>query len=343
MRKVILTLIMAIVSMSLFAAKPMSGNPIIPQSVGWYADPHAMIYNHQWWIFPTTSIAFGKQNSMDCFSSSDLCHWTRHPNILTSETVKWVKNSLWAPASIERGGRYYLFFGANNIPYGDKFGGIGVAVANHPEGPYTDLIGAPLISTVANGAQPIDQCLLVDDDGATYMYYGGWNHCNVVKLKPDFKGVEEFSYNGVIYNQGGSTDPEKVRFMEVTPDSEPSYTEGSFVFKRKGIYYFMWSEGNYTDATYNVAYAMSDSPFGPFRREGTVLLKNESVGSGAGHHSVVNIPGTNEWYLFYHRHPSADSGGNDRVVCVERMHFDHKGRIVPMMITNEGVKARTLR
>lgn len=343
MRKITVLLLATLSLTAVRAGKPMSGNPIIPSSVGWYADPHAMLYGNTFWIYPTTSLSFNRQTSLDCFSSTDLVNWTRHERILSTDSVKWLKQALWAPAAIERDGRYYLFFGANNIPYGDKTGGIGVAVADKPEGPYSDLLGYPLISTIANNAQPIDQCLLVDDDGSTYMYYGGWGHCNVVKLSSDFTHVVPFKYNGVTYNEGGSIDPADVRFLEVTPDSKPPYTEGSFVFKRKGLYYFMWSEGAFTNSTYNVAYAISDSPFGPFKREGTVLLKDESIGSGAGHHSVVNIPRTDEWYIFYHRRPSVDAGPHDREVCVDRMYFDADGRIVPLKISAEGVRQRRVR
>ncbi|WP_317236012.1 family 43 glycosylhydrolase [Niabella hibiscisoli] len=60
---------------------------------------------------------------------------------------------------------------------------MGVAVANKPEGPYKDYLGKPLIDKFHNGAQPIDQFVFKDKDGQYYMYYGGWRHCNVAKLK----------------------------------------------------------------------------------------------------------------------------------------------------------------
>ena len=115
------------------------------------------------------------------------------------------------------------------------------------------------------------------------------------------------------------------------------------MLKRGGRYYFMWSEGGFTNATYNVAYAVSDTPFGPFERRGTVLLKDENIGSGAGHHSVINIPDTDDWYLFYHRRATASTPAFDREVCVEKMHFDENGDIVPVMITREGVCSRKLK
>jgi beta-xylosidase len=115
------------------------------------------------------------------------------------------------------------------------------------------------------------------------------------------------------------------------------------MFMRDGKYYFMWSEGAFTNSSYNVAYAISDSPFGPFNRIGAAILRNETVGNGAGHHSVVNVPGTDEWYFFYHRRPSMNAGPNDRVMCVEKMTFAEDGKINPVAVTAEGVEARPIK
>lgn len=93
--------------------------------------------------------------------------------------------------------KYYFFFSANGLASDDQIGGIGVAVADKPEGPYKDLLGKPLISKIVNGAQPIDQFVFYDE-GVYYMYYGGWQHCNVVKLNDDFTGLLPFEEDLII-------------------------------------------------------------------------------------------------------------------------------------------------
>ena len=123
---------------------------------------------------------------MDAFSSKDLVHWTKHPKVLSIENIKWLEFALWAPSVISANGKYYIFFGANDIQNNDQYGGIGVAVADRPEGPFKDALGKPLIDKIVNGAQPIDQFVFRDDDGSYYMYYGGWHHCNMVKLSNRF-------------------------------------------------------------------------------------------------------------------------------------------------------------
>ncbi|MGY6544105.1 MAG: family 43 glycosylhydrolase [Cyclobacteriaceae bacterium] len=117
----------------------------------------------------------------------------------------------------------------------------------------------------------------------------------------------------------------------------------SFMFIRDGKYYFMWSEGGWTGPDYRVAYAISDSPFGPFEREGVILEQDDNIGRGAGHHSVLKIPETDDFYIVYHRRPLEESDRNHRVTCIDKMEFDENGKILPVTMTFEGVPARPLK
>jgi beta-xylosidase len=152
-----------------------AGNPVFP---GWYADPEAHVFNGEYWIYPTFSAAYNQQVLMDAFSSKDLVTWTKHPSIIDTSRVKWARRAMWAPSVIAKDGRYFIFFGANDIQSDSQpgGGGIGVAVADRPEGPFNDLLGHPLIDKFHNGAQPIDQMVFKDLDGKYYIIYGGWRH-----------------------------------------------------------------------------------------------------------------------------------------------------------------------
>ena len=162
-----------------------SGNPVFP---GWYADPEAIIFKNTYWIYRTYSAPYDKQVFFDAFSSTDLIHWTKHAHILDTGAIKWARRAMWAPSVVEKKGRYYFFFGANDIQNDQQFGGIGVAVADSPDGPFQDYMGKPLIDKFHNGAQPIDQYVFTDANGERYLIYGGWRHCNIVHLKKDFTG-----------------------------------------------------------------------------------------------------------------------------------------------------------
>ncbi len=295
-----------------------SGNPIFP---GWYADPEGIIYGNQYWVFPTYSAPYEEQTFIDAFSSPDLVHWTKHHDVVDTASVKWAKKAMWAPAVLEKGGKYFIFFGANDKHEGEE-GGIGVAMADKPEGPYKDLLGKPLITDIVNGAQPIDQFVFHDKDGSYYMIYGGWGHCNIVKLKSDFTGIEPL--------------PDGTKYKEITPQG---YVEGPYMFLKNNKYYFMWSEGGWTGPNYKVAYAIGDSPFGPFKRIATVLQSDPKVATGAGHHSVIHDAKGNKYYIVYHRRPLGETDGNHRATCINEMHFTKDGYIQPVSITFSGVAA----
>lgn len=319
-----------------------AANPIVP---GWYADPEIRIFAGQYWIYPTYSDDFGRpdvsprltpaqasardakhirpsygqQTFFNAFSSPDLVHWTRHAHVLDVSGVAWAAYAVWAPSAIEAGGKYYLFFGANDIQSDRETGGIGLAVSDTPGGPFEDAIGKPLIPAFHNGAQPIDPFVFRDDDGQVFLYYGGWRHCNVVRLSRDLRHVLPYA--------DGTT------WKEITP---PGYVEGSFLIKRKGVYYLMWSEGEWTGPDYSVAYAMGPSPTGPFKPMGRILAQDDRIARGAGHHSVVNIPGTDDWVIAYHRRPLDDDKGEHRQLALDRLIFNADGTIRPVVMTNSG-------
>jgi beta-xylosidase len=339
---------LALAAALLSAGTASAQNPIV---AGWYADPEIRVFGDRYWIYPTYSDhgetpdvsehfnerqqqlrkqkavrpSYYIQTFFNAFSSPDLVHWTKHRHVLDVENVAWAAYAVWAPSAIEKDGKYYLFFGANDIQSDDQLGGIGVAVSDRPAGPFKDAIGKPLIGAFHNGAQPIDQFVFRDDDGQHYLYYGGWGHCNVVRLGDDLISLKPFA--------DGTT------YKEITP---PGYVEGSFVVKRKGVYYLMWSEGGWTGPDYSVAYAMGPSPVGPFKPMGKILSQDFKIARGAGHHSVVNVPGTDDWYIAYHRRPLGDDKGEHRQLAIDRMTFNADGTIAPVIMTNEGVKPRPL-
>ncbi|WP_242121272.1 glycoside hydrolase family 43 protein [Aestuariivivens sediminicola] len=306
-----------------------SGNPLFE---GWYADPEGIVIKDDYWIFPTYSALYEDQVFFDAFSSKDLVNWEKHSNVLDTSIIKWAKQALWAPSVIEKNDTYFLFFSANDVqkqggPYWNEkdsinhHGGIGIAVANAPSGPYKDYLGKPLIAEFHNGAQPIDQFVFKDIDDTYYLFYGGWRHCNLAILNDDFTGF-------IPWNDG-------TLFKEITPDG---YVEGPFMFQRNNFYYFMWSEGSWGDDTYKVAYAMAKKATGPYKRIGTILQLDRPIATGAGHNSVINTPNTDDWYIIYHRRPIPNKGRDHRVTCIDKLEFNEDGTIKQVKMTFQGVK-----
>lgn len=310
-----------------------AGNPVIQ---GWYADPEIAVFGSTYWIFPTYSAAFREQVFMDAFSSPDLIRWTRHAHVIDTAVISWADSAMWAPCAIRKEDKYYLFFAANDLqtPESEWYnpekhkgmtGGIGVAVAEHPGGPYEDLLGKPLIGRVINGAQPIDQ-FVFQDAGNYYIVYGGWGRCNLGMLNDEFTALKPFDDGTLV--------------KEITPEG---YVEGPVIFRKDDIYYMMWSEGGWTNESYRVAYGTSENVAGPYARHSIVLKKDPEIATGAGHHSVLQIPGTDDWYIVYHRRPIPNRGRDHRVTCIDRLYFDEAGNILPVHMTNKGVMKRPLK
>lgn len=321
LRHIIFLLIVCLTSLVALCQK----NPITED---WYADPEGVIFDNQYWIYPTYSARYEQQVFMDAFSSTDLVSWQKHPRIIDTAVIKWARMAMWAPAMVKKGHQYFLFFSANDIQSkqrngvkDDTLGGIGVAVSNHPGGPFKDHLGKPLINRFYNNAQPIDQFVFKDTTGQYYIIYGGWGRCNIARLNDSFTGLVPFS--------------ESMQVKEITP---AGYVEGPVMFIRNRKYYLMWSEGGWTDGTYKVAYAIADNVMGPFVRKATILEADERIATGAGHHSVINIPGTDEWLIVYHRRPIPNRDRDHRVVCIDRLYFDAAGNIKNVQMTFEGVR-----
>ena len=307
-------MLLALLTIGLMTATPpaTSNNPIFP---GWYADPEIRVFQGRYYVYPTYSAPYEKQTFLEAFSSPDLVHWHREGRVLDFAQIPWSTNrAAWAPSVIERNGTYYMYFSA-----GDG-AGIGVATSKDPGGPFVDALGRPLIKDVINGAQAIDANAFIDDDGQAYLYYGGWKHANVVRLNDDMISTEG-------------------EFLEITPEN---YVEGSFMLKKNGEYYFMWSEGGWGNDSYGVAYARAKSPLGPFVRIGKILGTDPAVGKGAGHHSVLRLPGTDEYVICYHRRPLEETDANARQVCLDKLEFDADGNILPVRQTFTGVAAHPI-
>jgi beta-xylosidase len=156
------------------------------------------------------------------------------------------------------------------------------------------------------------------------MLYGGWSHCNMGVLNDDFTGFIPWE-DGTL-------------FKEITPEG---YVEGPFMFIRKGVYYFMWSEGGWGNDSYKVAYAMAEKVTGPFKRIGTILESDTSIATGAGHNSVIQVPNTDTWIMVYHRRPIPNKGRDHRVICLDKMEFNDDGTIQQIQMTFEGVAGHT--
>jgi len=302
-------------------------NPVLD---GYYADPD-VLYSHKtgkYYIYPTSDGFTGWSGTyFKTFSSPDLVNWKDEGVILDLEKdVTWAKRNAWAPCILEKkiGDKYKYFY------YFTAAQKIGVAVADDPTGPFTDL-GKPLVDQRpegTKGGQIIDPDIFEDPKtGKVYLYYGN-GYMAVCELNDDLVSIKP-----------GTT---KI----ITPDK--TFREGTTVNFRNGKYYFMWSEDDTRSVNYKVRYGVATDPTGPISvPENNIVIQTDKTSGiyATGHNSVLQIPGKDEWYLVYHRfnYPKGitmgDAAGYNREVCIDKLEFDAEGNIKQVKPTHEGVEA----
>ena len=295
-----------VLALSLTATAAAEETPTPPPPVlpGVTADPHIAMFGTTFCLYPTTDMVGWNPTAFHGWTSKDLKHWKDEGVILDIPgEVKWATGQAWAPAIATKNGKYYFYFSANQ--------NIGVAVSNHPMKSFKDPLGKPLVAKGQYPCQAIDPMVFVDDDGSAYLYFGQ-GKCMAVKMNDDM-----ISY-----------DPQAVKAIE-----QEGYNEGAFVFKRKGTYYLSWSEHDTRDPRYSVAYATSKSPLGPFKKaDGGPILQQKGEIRAAGHHSILQVPGSDNWIVAYHRFLVPRVDGVLRETCISPLRFDKDGDILPVDI-----------
>ncbi len=304
-------------------------NPVVEV---FYADPESLYSEKtgKYYLYPTSD-GFNNWSGtyFKFFSSDNLVDWKDDGIILDiKKDVSWANRNAWAPCIVEKkiDGKYKYFF------YFCAAQKIGVAVADNPTGPFIDS-GKPLIDSKPKGikgGQEIDPDVFTDPaSGKSYLYWGN-GYMAGAELNNDMVSIK----------------PRTLKIM--TPDN--TFREGVYVFFRKGTYYFTWSEDDTRSPNYKVRYATAKSPLGKLEipKDNIVIQQNpEKEIYATGHNSVLQIPGTDEWYLVYHRftYPKGfsmgQSAGFHREVCIDKMEFNPDGTIKQVIPTLKGIEPLT--
>jgi hypothetical protein len=255
------------------------------------------------------------------FSSENLTDWTDHGVIVTQNKVPWVKPnsySMWAPDCVYKDGKYYFYFPSN--PTSGMGFGIGVAVADRPEGPF---IPEPEPIKGING---IDPCVLLASDGNAYIFWGA-GRC--AKLKPNMKELADDTPTEKVKWGDREFEMKGVNCLKGLPSRQ---AEGPFAFEYNGNYYLTYPYvRNNTEV---LGYAMSKNPMGPYEYKGLIMPEHEN-GCWTNHHSIINYKG--QWYLFYHQNAFSPKDDKRRSVQIDRLYFNPDGTIQEVKKTLRGV------
>ncbi|MDR0699310.1 MAG: family 43 glycosylhydrolase [Tannerella sp.] len=282
-------------------------NPVSPPGV-YLADPTARV------MLDGKLYLYGSNDESPDYYCSDIYHllstfdminWTVTKDIfsLNSHNKGGRKTFLYAPDCLERDGKYYMYYCLSEGPE-DEW----VAVSDSPEGPFGN-------ETAISGISGIDPAVFRDDDGQTYYFWGQFN-AKGAKLNKDGRSIDQSS----VCN-------------DLVTEKEHRFHEGGWMFKRNGIYYFVYTSLSERGEATTIGYSTSDHPLGPFTYGGTII---DNFGCDPktwnNHGSVVAYK--DEWYIFYHR--STHASNSMRKACVEKIHFDEDGSIPQVEMTSQG-------
>lgn len=313
-----LVAVLGLLPLAFIAPGARADYPIV--SHRYLADPTSLVTKDRVYIYCSNddeSPVGGSYNipNVICVSSSDLKNWTDHGSVFrAADSTTWAKKT-WAPAAIERDGKFFLYFGNGGA-------NIGVATSSSPVGPFTDPLGKDLINHNTPGVQParnmwlFDPGAFIDDDGQAYLYFGGNGDANVrvAKLNRDM-----ISLAG-----------------EVMKLNATNFFEAAWVFKRQGVYYFSYSTT--PRAQMRIDYLTSDNPTNGFTYRG-IVADQPPINNNNNHSAQFEFKG--HWYHVYHNRIVAKEAGIPtgfrRNLAMEELGFNDDGAVKKVTYTPNGI------
>lgn len=320
--KSLLTLAL-LISGQLFAQNPIISTVFTP-------DPAPFVYGDKVYLF-TDHDEDGRNRDFNMrdwmvFSTEDMVNWTYLGTQVSTATFKWARQGqrAWACQAVERNGKWYWYVCCNKATGGDA---LAVAVADDPQGPWTDAIGGPL----AEGFGFIDPTVFIDDDGKAYLFWGnkglwyGELNDDMVSFKDGWQEVP------------GYHDPEcfgelqsKMNWAKGQNEMMTQYEEGPWLMKRNGTYILSYPAGGVPE---HMAYSTAPTINGPWTYRGRIM--DEAENSFTIHGGNITFQGRD--FMFYHNGGLPGGSGYNRSACVEEFKWNDDGSFPFIPFTKEGV------
>lgn len=281
------------------------GHALVPDMI---ADASITEFDGTFYCYATTD-GYGRgletSGPPTVWKSKDFVNWSFDGNYFPAAADQ----KYWAPSkAVKANGKYYIYPTVNGYMY--------PAVADSPDGPFKLVKGEGFITEnrlwVKDNVHAIDTEIFIDDDGQVYAF---WGSRNVAKLQNDMATIDT---------------------MYRIETRRKEYSEGPIVFKRKGIYYYLYTIGG--DEKYEYYYQMSkESPIGPWITPEHDLVSTTNIETGIfgpGHGSVFNVEGTDDYYFAF-----LEFGRNstNRQTYVNKLMFNVDGTIQQVKVDMKGV------
>ncbi|MCQ2220919.1 MAG: family 43 glycosylhydrolase [Prevotella sp.] len=290
-------------------------------------DPAPVVSGDRLYVFTghdKDTATYFRMPDWQVYSTTDMEHWTDHGIVMSTATFKWAKqgDNAWASQAIERNGKWYWYVAAEDKSKG--LHGVGVAVADKPEGPWVDPIDKPLIP---GDWGFIDPSVFIDDDGQAYLFWGN-NGCWYAKLNEDMvsidisfgepgKGFKRLELEDV--NQFGPL-KEKFDYQVRKRIPKTNFEEAPWIYKIGDTYFLEYAAGGVPE---HWAYSTAKSIHGPWHYEGKITAT--SPGSFTIHGGTIDFKGKS--YLFYHDAIPSKGNGFRRSAAYIEFRREADGRI----------------
>lgn len=324
---------------SVEVAKSAGGNPELgfdaDGNILYGGDPAATVIGDTVYLIVGHDTSTGDSYVMPewvLYTSKDMTNWEYKGPIMSAKDISWRSNdtSAWASQMVEYNGKYYFYFCTwDKTDSGRQ--SIGVAVADSPEGPYTDALGKPLVSgsfttPESSNYNDIDPTVLItEDDEGTEHRYLAWGNGKyyICELNEDMTSIKDLDGNDVIEMHKDVLE-RKIKSM-----GSGVFTEAPWLYERDGKYYLFFAM-NWRE---EMAYAIADDPMGRYDYKQTIMPPTAT--SNTNHPSVIDFNG--KTYFIYHNGSLPDGSGYRRSVCIQELTFDENGYVYPLTETSIGL------
>ena len=285
--------------------RPTYQNPILKR----VADPDILFHNRTYYLYSTTPAS--QIGGIKVYTSTDLTHWTDKGRVMKKGKYNWGKKDFWAPDLIERNGKFYMYYVANEH--------INMSVSDSPLGPFKQKKFGPMHHT-----KEIDAHAFRDSNGQYYLYFVRIKNRNVIwgaKLNKNMRTIDEKSKTKLL---APSQSWEKYKKLKARVNEDP------IMLKRNGTYYLTYSGSHFLSPEYGSGYATSKNPLGPYHKyKNNPILQTNNIVHGAGGHAITTSPDGKEMFIVYHRHKNSHKA-EPRKFAIDRLRFtkDENGKTV---------------
>ncbi len=256
----------------------------------------------------------GGYHLIPVIKSTDLVHWELVGDAMQQKPQWKDKGGIWAPDVTKVGNQYYMYYSFST--WGDPDPGVGLAIADVPQGPFVDQ-GKVFLSKEIGVDNSIDP-FFIEEAEKRYLFWGSFHGIYAIQLSDDGRKVVG----------------EKTLIAT-------NHLEAAYVYQKDRAYYLFGSTGSCCEgenSTYRVLVGRSASLLGPYTDPEGNLMTDGDFGkllvrgheksngfAGPGHNAEIIVDDAgNEWFLYHAMRKDKarlDNGTNRRSLMLDKLSW----------------------